>query len=102
MNTQPIQRSLFTPSEPIRKFDGKTYNKERDETRLTGQLGKVFAAMKDGKWHSLSWLAQMAEGSESGVSARLRDLRKDKFGKHTVERQNIDSGYWMYRLIVRK
>jgi hypothetical protein len=102
MNTQPLQSSLFTPAEPISSFDGQTYDAKRDEVRLTGQIERVFDAMKDGVWRSLPIIRAMIEyGSEAGISARLRDLRKGKFGGHTVERRNIGGGMWQYRVVVK-
>jgi biotin operon repressor len=82
-------------------FDGETYEPEFDFDRLKGQLQRVFALMQDGKWRSLGHIAQATGGSEAAVSARLRDLRKDKFGGHEVERQRLDGGLYLYRLIVR-
>ena len=81
-------------------FDGKTYNPDKDCYRLTTQLGKTFDLMKDGRWRSLSQIARSVSGSEAGVSARLRDMRKDRFGAHTVERKRVKDGLWLYRLEV--
>jgi len=39
---------------------------------------------------------------EASVSARLRDLRKEKFGGHVVERRAVKRGLFEYRVIVRK
>lgn len=94
-----MQNDLFgKPYEP--GFDGKTYVPERDWYRLTTQLGRVFSLMRDGRWRSLREIADHAQGSEASVSARLRDLRKDKFGSHVVERKNITGGLYKYRLLV--
>jgi len=82
-------------------FDGETYEAKHDFDRLKGQLQRVFRIMKDGQWRSLSHLALVAGVSEASVSARLRDLRKDKFGGHQVERKRYEGGLWLYRLIVR-
>jgi hypothetical protein len=37
---------------------------------------------------------------EASISARLRDFRKEQFGKHVVERRRRSQGQWEYRLIV--
>jgi hypothetical protein len=44
----------------------------------------------------------LAKGPEGSVSARLRDLRKDKFGGFEVERKrdSIEKGLFLYRLVV--
>ena len=83
-------------------FDGSTYNPERDGQRLGDQMQAVFHVMKFGMWHSLGEIALMTGAPESSVSARLRDLRKPKFGGHTVEREYIHKGLFRYRLIVRE
>lgn len=86
-------------------FSGETYEAGFDETRLTGQLGRVWEAMKGGKWFTLSELkaATGNRDSEAGLSARIRDLRKPSFGGHTIERQRRNAperGIWEYRLKV--
>jgi hypothetical protein len=80
-------------------FDGETYEPARDKARLTGQLGRVRALMSDGEWRTLRQIAEAVTGSEAGVSARLRDLRKVKFGAHGVERRRVDGGLFEYRLV---
>lgn len=80
-------------------FDGKTYDVARDGVRLKGQLCRVFDAMRSGEWFTLSRLADRVGGSEAGVSARIRDLRKEKFGGHVIERRNAGGGLWEYRLV---
>jgi hypothetical protein len=80
-------------------FDGVTFEPAQDAARLTGQLERVRNLMCDGQWRTLSEIAVRVGGSEAGVSARLRDLRKEKFGAHTVERKRVDGGLWVYRVI---
>lgn len=80
-------------------FGGETYDEDRDGERLRTQLRRVYGYMSDGDWHRLSEIADACRGSEAAVSARLRDLRKDRFGGHIVERQYLRDGLWVYRLI---
>lgn len=80
------------------QFDGETYIPMIDHKRLTGLLKRVYEVMSDGHWHTLYELAIKANGSQTSVSARVRDLRKDKFGGMTVERRRIDRGLFEYRL----
>ena len=80
-------------------FDGETYDPVLDGKRLSTQLERVRAIMEDGRFHSLSELADRAGGSEASVSARLRDLRKSKFGSNDVERKRERGGLWLYRLL---
>ncbi len=79
-------------------FDGETYEPEHDEARLTGQLLRVYTLMRDGQWRGLSEISCEADCSEASASARLRDLRKARFGGLTVERQRLDGGLFRYRL----
>ena len=81
------------------EFDGDTYDAERDGARLHSQLERVRDLMRGGDWWTLVDLAQEAGGSEASVSARLRDLRKPRFGGYAVERKYIENGLWAYRLL---
>ena len=81
-----------------RRFDGQTYDHNQDAVRLKGQLLRVFNVLKDGYWVSLEDIARMANAPGDSVSARLRDLRKEKFGGYTVHRKNKGGGLWLYRL----
>jgi hypothetical protein len=81
-----------------KRFDGETYDPKRDGERLSGQLERVYHLMKDGKWRTLAMIASDAEGTEASVSARLRDLRKSKYGRHVVLRRHIRGGLWQYKL----
>ena len=89
-----------TPALPL--FDGLTYNAVFDESRLVGQWAKVYGCMKDGRWRTLAEIRAFIDGgSEAGISARLRDLRKEKWGSHTVERRrrgDSKRGIFEYRL----
>jgi len=81
-------------------FDGVTYDERRDGSRLNGQLRRVFDVMRDGDWYRLRALADKVGASEASVSARIRDLRKAKFGGYDVDRRNRGGGVWEYRLKV--
>ena len=79
-------------------FDGKTYDPAYDRERLRNLLGRVFEYMSDGHWHSLAGIHMECGGTEASCSARLRDLRKERFGSHTIERKRMDHGLWIYRM----
>lgn len=95
-----IQRTLEQALvRPNHRFDGQTIAEDPDAPqRLTGLLERVYGVMSDGTWHSLASLASRTGGTEASVSARLRDLRKPRFGRHNVERKLIGHGLWLYRL----
>jgi DNA-binding Lrp family transcriptional regulator len=79
-------------------FDGKTYDPARDRDRLRKQLGAVKFPMLDGKWRTLEDIAAAVGAPPASVSARLRDLRKQKFGGYTVERGYLGQGLFQYRV----
>lgn len=89
-------------------FDGKTYERDTDKPRLLSALNAVREIMADGKWRSLRELhmdimtRHNKHVSESGISARIRDLRKLKFGgfEVTSRRRNGKESLWEYRLDV--
>lgn len=90
------------------RFDGETFDVEQDQARLAGQLARVFVLMSDGEWRTSDDIkaqikvATKIDDSEAGISARLRDLRKPRFGSHTVERRRTapDSGLYEYKVTV--
>lgn len=87
------------------QFDGATYLPLFDQKRLEGQYEKVFAVMAHGGWWTLRQLANICECSEASISARIRDMRKEKRGGHTVNRRRgrcWDSGIHEYQLVVRR
>ena len=84
------------------KHYGETYDAERDGPRLNKQMRAVFELMKDGHWRTLREISDVTGGSENGVSARLRELRRSEYGGHTVKCDYMRKGLHRYRLIVRE
>lgn len=88
-------------------FDGDTYEPSVDRERLGDQARAVYDVMIDGEWRTLFELvnacaSRRVRASESSVSARLRDFRKEKFGGHIVNRrrrQSARSGTFEYQLL---
>ena len=87
-------------SEPLPTlFDGITINEERDNGRLQRQLQVVRCVMLERPiWYTLAELSRRTNFPESSVSARLRDLRKARFGGYQVDRKYVDKGIWAYRV----
>lgn len=79
-------------------FDGRSFVASRDQVRLWGQLEATRVVLLDHQWHTLAEIAKRVNGSEAGVSARIRDLRKARWGSHTIDRQYVDAGIWKYRM----
>lgn len=80
-------------------FNGADYTPERDWGRLTTQIGRVYASMKDGRWRTLREIADATGDPEASISAQLRHLRKERFGAHTVNRKHIKAGLYKYQLV---
>ncbi len=82
-------------------FDGSTYDAQLDKPRLTGQLEAVLGLMlADGAWRTLKEISAELGYPEASISARLRDLRKDKFGNYRVDRKRMfTSGLFAYRVL---
>jgi hypothetical protein len=93
---------LVTDLSTIPHRDGSTYVHERDARRLAGQHCRVLAAMQDGLEHTLAELAKITRDPEASISARLRDLRKPRFGSHDIQRRYVERGLFRYRLVKQK
>jgi hypothetical protein len=83
-------------------FGGETFDPERDGERLSRQLHEVrmFMLSRKGQWFSLCEISGALGFPEASISARLRDLRKKKFGRWAVEARRRDGlrATWEYRL----
>lgn len=85
------------------EFGGDTPHEPAD---LRRQYNAVFSIMRRGEWYTIPRLCHLVE-LESGIrmmetsaSARLRDMRKARFGGHAVEREYVKKGLWKYRLVL--
>ena len=69
------------------------------EARKT-QRARVLFAMSDHQWHSLDDLIGRCDfGTTASMSARVRDLRKEQYGRHKILVQRIgSSGLYLYKL----
>ena len=81
-------------------FDGETFRQDRDGQRLFRQLEAVKALMADGAWRSFDEIATALDIPQASASARVRDLRKVKFGAWTVERRYDGDGLWRFRVVL--
>ena len=80
-----MTEKLFTQGEL--RFDGSDYEPELDQSRLTGQIQKIYDLMKDGNWRTLEEIESQIDEPQSSISAQLRNLRKIRFGAHTINKQ---------------
>ena len=81
-------------------FDGDTITPE-DFPRLNRQLRAVYDLMRDGAWRSLRQISNRTGEPEASISARLRDLRKPKFGRFKVLRRNEGGGFFVYQVLAK-
>jgi hypothetical protein len=63
------------------------------------QLQKVKQILELGAWVTLYELARLVEASECGVSSRIRDLRKYKYGGYIIVKRKINPNTYQYRLV---
>ena len=85
-------------------FDGATLDRASDQKRLSDQHQRVWAVMSDGAFRTLREIADLTGDETHSISARLRDFRKDRFGRHTVQRRGraeAERGIHEYRLEIR-
>jgi hypothetical protein len=69
--------------------DGQTFDATLDGERLAAQHARIKALMQDGRFRTLD-----------EISDGLRDFRKERFGKLTVDRRRRSKGLHEYRLQV--
>lgn len=83
-------------------FDGDTYEPLQDKERLETLFERVKSTMAGAQWWTLEELAAQAKGSQASVSARIRDLRKERFGGWEIVRRRLqsapESGVWEYQM----
>lgn len=89
----------------VHHFDGETYDPESDGIRLNEQALRVWGVIRSGQWLTLSEISATTGDPEASVSARLRDLRKDRFGSFEIDRRRrgrSEDGLFEYRLTGRR
>ena len=89
---------LFKYGKDNAKLDGSDVD-DQDNARLTGQIERIYIFMLGGKWWTLDEIAYDTGDPHASVSAQLRNLRKDRFGNHTINKRRRTQGLWEYQLI---
>jgi hypothetical protein len=80
------------------RFDGPDYEPQYDDSRLTGQIRRVFLLMRDKQYRTLQEISNV-----TGDPPQLRHLRKKRFGAHTVNKRHRGlrtKGLWEYQLVI--
>lgn len=82
-------------------FGGTTYSEALDGQRLRGQLAVVKALLcRDlGRYWSLREIANATGFPEASISARIRDLRKRRFGAFQVVSRRRSVSQWEYAVV---
>jgi len=87
------------------EFDGQTYEPALDQKRLSRMLDRVrdvLAADSEEQrfWWSLDELVVRCGGTPAAISARIRDLRKERNGSYNIllRRRKDQPGIWEYRM----
>lgn len=83
-------------------FDGETYEPALDKARLTAQYSRVFETMANGLFYTLKQLEELTKAPQASISARIRDMRKERFGSHTITRRRVEGGTYEYKLTINK
>ena len=79
-------------------FDGDDYVTDRDSVRLTSQLDKVRVYMEGADYLTVQQISADIQQPEPSVSAQIRNLRKDRFGARTVNREYRGDGCYAFKL----
>lgn len=87
-------RCLIRPSSRA-----QTTTRAGTRTRLTGQIKRIYDLMADGKWRTLKQIEDATGDPPASISAQLRNLRKESFGSHVIEREHLGDGLYAYRLV---
>ena len=96
------QKHLFDDSPT---FDGRTKREDPEhQERLSSALALVYQLMQDGRWRTLKEISEAVGCTEAGASARIRDLRKEKFKvffpSREVNSKHVGGGLWKYQVIL--
>jgi hypothetical protein len=70
-----------------------------DRKRLKSQRSGVWNILRDHRWHPLTIFKQKVKGSDSSITARIRDARKKKYGGHIIQCARDAAGVYRYRLV---
>jgi len=92
------QESMWQPKKP--HFNGSDYIPKLDHVRLTTQMDKIRNLMIDGKFRTLGEIELATGYPQASISAQLRNLRKSKFGDHTMNKQRRKlAGLFEYQIL---
>lgn len=63
------------------------------------QIDRVHSVLRDRKPHTLGEIQSMTGDLQQSIASRIRDLRLDEYGGHTISRTRLQPGVYAYRLV---
>ena len=66
---------------------------------LAAQRERVASIMRRGDWVTLDDLAAAIDAPVQSISARVRDLRKPRYGSYTIARRHLGRRVFAYRMV---
>lgn len=84
----------------MQHFDGCVMPDQKES--LLNQMDTIFALMKDGKYRSLHEIQISTGYSTASISAQLRNLKKERFGGHTLNKIYVENGLWTYQIVEKQ
>lgn len=95
-------RAVLLPRPDVNPEAPAGIESESDVIRLNKQQARVWAILKDEAWHTLPEIEERTGVPTQSISARIRDLRKVKYGEHTIHRESLGHGVFRYRLEINR
>jgi hypothetical protein len=101
MITQTQQTGLRNAVKLVSQvLDGVTGQPPFNQVTGETQLDRVLGVLQDYSWHPLGEIAFRTGDTTASVSARIRDLRKLRFGNHIIDRRRLpDRQGYAYRMV---
>jgi len=63
------------------------------------QIERVRDVLRDGEWKTLEEVSSITGDTTPSISARLRDLRKPRFGNHLIIKRKVNDNLFEYRMV---
>ena len=94
----PASRTVPKPTRPRSRGSRSSIPSRASRCRAGLGIDGVKDLMLVSGWLTLPVISAQTGYPEASISARLRDLRKTKFGAYNVERRYVVNGLWEYRV----
>ena len=96
-----VEEKMIRIQYPV-KAAAKTYTPDlATHQRIDSQRTEVGRLMRDGKWRTVPEIQEALQyppASIPAIGARLRDMRKPKYGAYTVDRNKRQPGLHKFRV----